>query len=99
VIARSISEEFSSGDTRYRDNDDYPHTREKGKEKEDRDEGKRSILQRDIGTDNDGCCYSSRHLYDVSVKWMKHFSIHLTDIIQLHRTIVQTLRHLICIDF
>ncbi|PNF19053.1 Diacylglycerol kinase theta, partial [Cryptotermes secundus] len=35
---RSISEEFSSGDTRYRDNDDYPHTREKGKEKEDRDE-------------------------------------------------------------
>jgi hypothetical protein len=35
----------------------------------------------------------------VSVKWMKHFSIHLTDIIQLHRTIVQTLRHLICIDF
>ncbi|PNF19050.1 Diacylglycerol kinase theta, partial [Cryptotermes secundus] len=36
--ARSISEEFSSGDTRYRDNDDYPHTREKGKEKEDRDE-------------------------------------------------------------
>lgn len=41
VVARSISEEFSSGDTRYRDNDDYPHTREKGKEKEDRDEGER----------------------------------------------------------
>ncbi|KAJ9586548.1 hypothetical protein L9F63_028410, partial [Diploptera punctata] len=37
-MARSISEEFSSGDTRYRDNDDYPHTRDKGKEKEDRDE-------------------------------------------------------------
>ncbi|XP_069692506.1 diacylglycerol kinase theta isoform X5 [Periplaneta americana] len=36
--ARSISEEFSSGDTRSRDNDDYPHTRDKGKEKEDRDE-------------------------------------------------------------
>lgn len=46
VIARSISEEFSSGDTRYRDNEDYPHTREKGKEKEDRDEGKRGGLQR-----------------------------------------------------
>jgi hypothetical protein len=40
VVARSISEEFSSGDTRSRD-DDYPHTREKGKEKEDRDEGER----------------------------------------------------------
>ncbi|XP_049962542.1 diacylglycerol kinase theta isoform X3 [Schistocerca serialis cubense] len=36
--ARSISEEFSSGDTRYRDNDDVPHARDKGKEKEDRDE-------------------------------------------------------------
>jgi diacylglycerol kinase (ATP) len=35
---RSISEEFSSGDTRYRESEDYPHTREKGKEKEDRDE-------------------------------------------------------------
>jgi hypothetical protein len=45
VIARSISEEFSSGDTRYRESEDYPHTREKGKEKEDRDEGKISILQ------------------------------------------------------
>ena len=41
LIARSISEEFSSGDTRYRDNDDYPHARDKGKEKEDRDEGKK----------------------------------------------------------
>lgn len=46
LIARSISEEFSSGDTRYCDNDDYPHTREKGKEKEDRDEGKRNIPSR-----------------------------------------------------
>lgn len=45
MIARSISEEFSSSDTRYRESDDYPHTREKGKEKEDRDEGKISILQ------------------------------------------------------
>ena len=45
MIARSISEEFSSGDTRYRESEDYPHTREKGKEKEDRDEGKISILQ------------------------------------------------------
>jgi hypothetical protein len=45
VIARSISEEFSSGDTRYRDNEDYPHTREKGKEKEDRDEGKRAFYR------------------------------------------------------
>ncbi|XP_066993372.2 diacylglycerol kinase theta isoform X6 [Anabrus simplex] len=35
---RSISEEFSSGETRYRDNDDYPHARDKSKEKEDRDE-------------------------------------------------------------
>lgn len=45
MIARSISEEFSSGDARYRESEDYPHTREKGKEKEDRDEGKISILQ------------------------------------------------------
>lgn len=45
MIARSISEEFSSGDTRYRESDDYLHTRDKGKEKEDRDEGKIGILQ------------------------------------------------------
>ncbi|XP_066993369.2 diacylglycerol kinase theta isoform X4 [Anabrus simplex] len=38
IRARSISEEFSSGETRYRDNDDYPHARDKSKEKEDRDE-------------------------------------------------------------
>jgi len=44
VIAHSISEEFSSSDARYHESEDYPHTREKGKEKEDRDEGKISIL-------------------------------------------------------
>lgn len=44
MIAHSISEEFSSSDARYHESEDYPHTREKGKEKEDRDEGKISIL-------------------------------------------------------
>ncbi|GFG39878.1 hypothetical protein Cfor_03863, partial [Coptotermes formosanus] len=43
--ARSISEEFSSGDTRYRESDDYLHTRDKGKEKEDRDEGKIEMIK------------------------------------------------------
>lgn len=42
--ARSISEEFSSGDaSRFRDNDDSTHTRDRGdkqkKEQDDRDEG------------------------------------------------------------
>lgn len=36
--ARSISEEFSSGDTRYRDNEESAHGKER-KDKEDRDEG------------------------------------------------------------
>ncbi|XP_014252765.1 diacylglycerol kinase theta isoform X2 [Cimex lectularius] len=37
LIARSISEEFSSGDSRYQDNEECVHPRER-KEKEDRDE-------------------------------------------------------------
>lgn len=37
--ARSISEEFSSGDTKYRDNEEISHGRER-RDKEDRDEGK-----------------------------------------------------------
>jgi hypothetical protein len=47
VSARSISEEFSSGESRHRDSEDNAasssssHSKDKGaKEKEDRDEGK-----------------------------------------------------------
>lgn len=43
-VARSISEEFSSGDSRYRDNEENIHSRDR-KDKEDRDEGIVSFYQ------------------------------------------------------